>query len=134
MLEKPAHFAPGTHLDRWLFRIAQRLWLIELLASSVRKAGRLVPVEEIDIPADIGDTETAIFGRQIFAQVLRLPEAQRETVLLVYIEGFSYREAADLLDVPIGTVMSRLAAARKKLATPPASETGERHGRVTDAN
>ena len=42
--------------------------------------------------------------------------AQRETVFLVYVEGFSYREAATLLDVPIGTVMSRLAAARAKLS------------------
>ena len=45
-----------------------------------------------------------------------LPEVQRETVYLVYVEGMTYREAADALSVPIGTVMSRLAAARGKLA------------------
>ena len=49
--------------------------------------------------------------------VQSLPEAQRETVFLVYVEGFSYREAAALLEVPIGTVMSRLAGARAKLAS-----------------
>ena len=45
-----------------------------------------------------------------------LPEVQRETVYLVYVEGLTYREAAAALAVPIGTVMSRLAAARAKLA------------------
>jgi RNA polymerase sigma-70 factor, ECF subfamily len=44
-----------------------------------------------------------------------LPEAQRETLLLVYVEGFTYQEAANVLDVPIGTVMSRLAAVRLRL-------------------
>ena len=44
-----------------------------------------------------------------------LPEAQRETLLLVYVEGFTYQEAANVLDVPIGTLMSRLAAVRLKL-------------------
>lgn len=47
---------------------------------------------------------------------MALPEAQRITVFLVYVEGFSYKEAADHLQIPIGTVMSRLAAARSKLA------------------
>ena len=46
---------------------------------------------------------------------LELPEAQRSTVELVYVQGFKYSEAARILDVPIGTVMSRLAAAREKL-------------------
>jgi len=45
-----------------------------------------------------------------------LPEAQRETVLLVYGEGYSYADAASALDIPVGTVMSRLAAARSALA------------------
>ncbi len=49
-------------------------------------------------------------------QVSALPEAQRNAVFLVYVEGFTYQEAADTLSVPIGTVMSRLAAARSTLA------------------
>ena len=48
--------------------------------------------------------------------MMGLPEAMRDTVVLVYVEGFTYREAADILNVPIGTVMSRLSAARKRLA------------------
>ena len=55
-----------------------------------------------------------LFGLQTW---MALPEAQRVTVLLVYIEGRSYQEAADTLEIPIGTVMSRLPAARAKLAS-----------------
>jgi RNA polymerase sigma-70 factor (ECF subfamily) len=51
----------------------------------------------------------------VFTQVMHLPEAQRETVMLVFVEGYSYREAAALLEVPIGTIMSRLSNARQKL-------------------
>ncbi len=59
--------------------------------------------------------EANIFVTEVLSQVAALPEAQKEAVMLVYVEGFSYKDAADVLDVPIGTVMSRLAAARGKL-------------------
>jgi RNA polymerase sigma-70 factor (ECF subfamily) len=72
---------------------------------------------------------------QVLREVQGLPEAQRETVYLVYVEGMTYREAAEVLAVPIGTVMSRLSAARGRLAglkaespgTP--EESSGRHGR-----
>jgi len=47
---------------------------------------------------------------------MALPDAQRETVFLVYVEGFTYHEASEILSIPVGTVMSRLPAARGKLA------------------
>ena len=62
------------------------------------------------------DVETNIMAAQVLRAIGRLPEAQRETVLLVYGEGYSYAEAAAALAVPIGTIMSRLAAARSALA------------------
>jgi RNA polymerase sigma-70 factor, ECF subfamily len=69
------------------------------------------------------EIETNIFAAQVLRQVGGLPEAQREAVLLVYVEGLSYREAAEVLATPIGTVMSRLSAARATLgkldAAPP---------------
>jgi RNA polymerase sigma-70 factor (ECF subfamily) len=52
----------------------------------------------------------------VFNTIDRLPETQRETVLLVYGEGFSYAEAARALGIPVGTVMSRIGAARSTLA------------------
>lgn len=115
-LEKSSHYQSGTRLDQWLMTMLRRIWLNELRSRSVRQAGGLTSVEEVDIPDTGPDTETNIFAREVFSKVLSLPEAQRETVLLVYVDGFSYREAAATLEVPIGTVMSRLAAARKSLA------------------
>ena len=58
-------------------------------------------------------TETNIFARQVLNKVQALPDKQRLCVLLVYVEGYSYAEAAETLDIPIGTVMSRLSAARR---------------------
>jgi RNA polymerase sigma-70 factor (ECF subfamily) len=57
-----------------------------------------------------------IFAGEVFKAIGSLPEAQRETVTLVYLEGYTYKEAASELDIPIGTVMSRLAGARKTIA------------------
>jgi RNA polymerase sigma-70 factor (ECF subfamily) len=76
----------------------------------------LVPVEEIDLPAGLPDSETNIFARHVLNQVNTLPEAQRQAVFLVYVEGYSYKEAAELMDIPIGTVMSRLATARRVIS------------------
>lgn len=114
-LERADQFERGTHLDRWVFRIAQRIWLNDLRAQTVRRGGGLVAVEDVDLASNDPSAETNIFVSEVLSQVRALPEAQRSTVMLVYVEGFSYREAADVLDIPIGTVMSRLAAARKTL-------------------
>jgi RNA polymerase sigma-70 factor, ECF subfamily len=114
-LEKSHLFEPGTHLDRWVFTMAQRLWANEKRSTFMRSRGGLVSLEDVDIPDPSPSPETNIMARQVLSQVMALPEAQRITVLLVYVEGFSYQEAATVLDIPIGTVMSRLAAARAKI-------------------
>jgi len=114
-LEKSHQFTAGTHLDRWIFRIAQRIWLNELRSDAVRRGGGIVAIEEIDLPDKLPDPEANLLTREVLLEVLALPEAQRTVVTLVYVEGFSYKEAAGILDIPIGTVMSRLSAARGKL-------------------
>lgn len=115
-IEKADGFEPGTHLDRWMMRIAHRLWLNELRARKVRTGGGLVPIEEQDILDQKNPgAESNIFVSEVFSQISRLPDAQRHAVTLVYVEGMSYREAAMIMEIPIGTVMSRLAAARKTL-------------------
>lgn len=108
-------FEVGTHLDRWMFRMCHRIWLNELRARKVRSGGGLVPVEEVDLPDTAPATEVNILARQVLTQVNALPEAQRQAVILVYVEGFRYKEAAEIMEIPVGTVMSRLAGARKKL-------------------
>ena len=114
-LDKAAQFQPGTHLDRWMFTITHRLWINELRKTAVRTGGGLMPIEEIDLPDTKADPEMNLLSREVLLKVMALPEAQRSTVLLVYGEGYSYREASELLEIPVGTVMSRLSAARGKL-------------------
>ena len=65
-----------------------------------------------------GETQAQdqVLAAQVIKRVNALPEAQRETVFLAYVEGLSYKEIAEILHIPVGTVMSRLAAARLKLA------------------
>lgn len=118
-IEKAHQFQPGTHLDRWVFRIAQRIWLNDLRANAVRRGTGVVSIHDTELPDTVTgrniSAESNIFVTEVLSQVAALPEAQRETVMLVYIEGFSYKDAAEILDIPIGTIMSRLAAARAKL-------------------
>lgn len=115
-LERSGQFTPGTRLDRWLIAILHSIWLNEIRARKVRQGQGLVDAETALVFDGIRQIELNILAAQVLRQVQDLPEVQRETVYLVYVEGLSYREAAEALDVPIGTVMSRLAAARGKLA------------------
>jgi RNA polymerase sigma-70 factor, ECF subfamily len=107
-LEREDQFQPGTRLDRWLFRVAQTVWLNQLRAEKVRRGGGLVPVEQAGLIDAASDAEASLFANEVFSEVMALPEAQRAAVLLVYVEGYLYKEAAEHLDVPVGTVMSRL--------------------------
>jgi len=115
-LERAGQFQPGTRLDQWVFRIAQSVWFNQRRAEKVRRGFGIVPAEEAGLATGAADAEANIYLAQVLSSVMGLPEAQRVTVLLVYVEGFSYQEAADMLDIPIGTVMSRLAAARGRLS------------------
>ena len=115
-LERASQFQPGTRLDQWVFRIAQSIWFNQRRAEKVRRGFGTVPPAEAGLVTGADDAEANIYLAQVLSSVMELPEAQRVTVLLVYVEGFSYQEAADMLEIPIGTVMSRLAAARGRLA------------------
>jgi RNA polymerase sigma-70 factor, ECF subfamily len=115
-LERSSQFVVGTRLDRWVFSILRSIWFNQLRAKRIREGHGLVDPEEALIIDGERQIETNIFAAQVLKRVLVLPEAQRETLLLVYVEGLTYQEAANVLSVPIGTVMSRLAAARLKLS------------------
>jgi RNA polymerase sigma-70 factor (ECF subfamily) len=115
-LEREDQFTPGTRLDHWIFRIAQTTWLNQLRADRVRRGRGVVEAEAADLVDLTTDAEANLFLREVLSGVMALPEAQRLTLLLVYVEGYSYQETAEHLDIPIGTVMSRLAAARRRLA------------------
>ncbi|MBN9022830.1 MAG: RNA polymerase sigma factor, partial [Rhizobiales bacterium] len=108
-LERSHQFLPGTRLDRWLFAIQRSIWINELRSQRVRQGAGIVDAEIALVVDGRHEIETNILASQVLREIGKLAEAQRETVLLVYAEGFSYREAAEFLGVPIGTVMSRLA-------------------------
>ncbi len=114
-LERAGQFTPGTRLDRWLFVILRSIWLNEMRSRRVREGGGTLPAEELAYHGDVA-IETNILAQQVLTQVMGLSEAQREAVFLVYAEGHTYAEAATIMAVPVGTVMSRLAAARLSLA------------------
>jgi RNA polymerase sigma-70 factor (ECF subfamily) len=115
-LERSSQFTVGTRLERWLFSILRSIWINQLRAQRVRTGHGVVDPEEALFTDGEQQIETNIFAGQVLRRALALPEAQRETLLLVYVEGLTYQEAADVLKVPIGTVMSRLASARLKLS------------------
>ncbi|MCH4544416.1 RNA polymerase sigma factor [Rhizobium changzhiense] len=115
-LERADQFIPGTRLDRWLFSILHSIWLNEIRSRRVRQGQGFVDAGETLTFDGAHDTETHVMAGQVLKQVNALPEAQRTVVFLAYVEGLSYREVAGILDIPIGTVMSRLAAARAKLS------------------
>ncbi|MBB3592424.1 RNA polymerase sigma-70 factor (ECF subfamily) [Rhizobium sp. BK529] len=115
-LERVDQFVAGTRLDRWLFSILHSIWLNEIRARRVRQGQGFVDADETLTVDGARDTETHVMANQVLKQVNALPEAQRSAVFLAYVEGLSYREVASVMDVPIGTVMSRLAAARAKLS------------------
>ena len=111
-MERADQFAPGTRLDRWLFAILRSIWLNQIRARRIREGGGFVEAEQELTFDGVHDTEVNILTGQVLTALGRLPEAQRETALMVYAEGYTYAEAAGTLGVPIGTVMSRLATVR----------------------
>ncbi|MCP2021163.1 UNVERIFIED_ORG: RNA polymerase sigma-70 factor (ECF subfamily) [Pseudomonas reinekei] len=122
-LERAGQYEPGTRMDRWLLSILHSIWLNEVRAQRVRQGQGQVDADQTLSFDGESVAQTHVLAAQVIRRVDALPEAQRETVFLAYVEGLSYREVADVLQVPIGTVMSRLAAARAKLAEYPPLHT-----------
>ncbi|NOX51966.1 MAG: RNA polymerase sigma factor [Gammaproteobacteria bacterium] len=111
-------FEPGTRLDSWLFRIVQTSFLDERRKAARRE--ETLDMEAIDrLPNGAGadNAEQAVVARDVDSALAILSEDQRTLILLVLVEGYSYQQASDTLDVPIGTIMSRLSRARKTLVS-----------------
>jgi RNA polymerase sigma-70 factor (ECF subfamily) len=102
-----------ARLDSWMFKIVRNAWIDELRARGRR--------DKIFAPAEAGENvgaasmehETEMMSVQ--SAMARLPEDQRIAVSLVLVEGLPYKEAAEVLDVPVGTLTSRLARGREAL-------------------
>jgi RNA polymerase sigma-70 factor, ECF subfamily len=109
-------FDPLTRLDSWMYRIAQNLHIDR--ARRLKTRGQEIDVDEIgSIKGDDGvhivEQRSAL--ERARAAIARLPDDQRALMALVVFDGKSYGEAAAILDIPIGTVMSRLARARRAI-------------------
>lgn len=123
-------WTPGTKLDSWLFRIMRNHWI-----DTVRRMRPEVAVDAEEIAGELPSVSgpRVVEGRLMLTEVRRiadaLPDEQRTVLMLVCVEELSYRETAEMLDVPIGTVMSRLARARAALVA--AMEDGDVRSRTT---
>ncbi len=108
---------PGTRLDSWVFRIARNHWIDDRRRAHNRMGHDDIG-EMLDLAGDDGQAvvEANDTARMVRAAVDSLPPEQRDVVALVMLEEMSYREAADALGLPIGTVMSRLSRAKAALA------------------
>ncbi|MQW33724.1 RNA polymerase sigma factor [Sinorhizobium meliloti] len=116
-LASAERFEPGTRFDAWIFRILRNLWIDQVRRQ--KTAGVQDDItERHDIAGSSGEreTEARLTLKTVAEAITELPDEQREVVLLVCVEELSYREAADVMGIPIGTVMSRLTRARRSLA------------------
>lgn len=115
-LKAREQWAPGTRMDAWMMRIVRNCWIDEV-RSRTRRARTFLPEEEgehagvdmqheLDARADMHAVDRAMAS---------LNPEQREVIALVLVEGLAYKEAAEVLDIPIGTLTSRLTRGRQAL-------------------
>lgn len=115
-LNARAQWEPGTRMDSWMYRIMRNSW-IDTIRARARAAETFVG--EAAGAAVAGDTaatvEAGVVRGEIAAAMNTLPDEQREAVALVLVEGMAYKDAAAVLDIPMGTLTSRLGRGRQAL-------------------
>lgn len=106
----------AVEVDRWAFRVCRNMWIDEIRARRVRSA---IPLEESAAREQTFDGENVLMNKLALTEISdamdRLPEEQRAALSLVVLEGLSYAQAAEVLETPVGTIMSRIARARAAL-------------------
>lgn len=110
-------YEEGTRMDAWLFKIMRNSFID--LTRRQKTEGNKIDIDEAhSVSGCDGNvvTENRLMLDRVFAEIQKLPDDQREVLLLVCVEELSYKEASNILETPIGTIMSRLARARKKLS------------------
>src|SRR5437588_12527009 len=115
-------YQPGTNMKAWLFAIMRNLFWDRFKGGrpedvSLDGDGEFALYDTLKDPTAMPEADVLdrIAADEVVRAVEKLPELHREVVLLVDVEGFSYKDAAEVLGVPIGTVMSRLHRARRQL-------------------
>ena len=132
-LTRAHQFQEGTRFDSWMFRIVQTIWIDQLRSRDIRRE------EAEDQGVHVGTDEPArrVEARLALQEVRNalheLPAEQRAALLLVTVDGLSYKEAAEVAEVPVGTIMSRLARARIALQAKLEAGSGLRRSTDDDA-
>ena len=112
-LTRSEQWEPGTRLDSWMFRIVKNAWIDEV-RSRIRRERVFAPEEEGEY---VGDESAEAHQQRMAVQkaISLLSEDHRIVIGLVLVDGLPYKEAAEVLEIPIGTLTSRLARARDAL-------------------
>ncbi|MGY2733292.1 RNA polymerase sigma factor (sigma-70 family) [Sphingomonas sp. UYP23] len=115
-LKSRDQWQPGTRLDSWMYRIMRNAW-IDTVRATKRRGETFVEAEAGERVGDQGDRviEARVELGNVGRAMAMLPPEQREAVALVLVEGLAYKEAAAVLDIPIGTLTSRLVRGREAL-------------------
>ena len=114
-LAREHQFQEGTRFDSWMFRIVQTIWIDQLRARDTRKEDGDIAEDRLGTDEPVRRVEARLALSEVRRAVALLPPDQRVTLMLVTVEGLSYKQAADVTGVPVGTIMSRLARARTAL-------------------
>ena len=114
-LARRHQFQEGTRFDSWMFRIVQTIWIDQIRTRKVRKEETEVAEGRLGSDEPVRRVEARLALDEVRRAVDRLPPDQRTALLLVTVDGLSYKEAAEVVQVPVGTIMSRLARARLAL-------------------
>ena len=113
-LSRAGQMRADASLAGWMFGILRNAWIDEL-RTRARRARLLAPADAVEEVGDASQSGEHAELLSVQEALARLPEEQRSAVALVLIEGLSYKEAAHVMQVPIGTLTSRLARGRETL-------------------
>lgn len=115
VLRRGEQLRDHTRVDAWMYGIMRNIWVDEIRGRRVRRHEHLDSVPEIVGEDGAATAEGRLSLGEVRRALARLPEEQRTILVLVCVDGLSYRETADILGIPVGTVMSRLSRGRQAL-------------------
>jgi RNA polymerase sigma-70 factor (ECF subfamily) len=122
-LSRSALFRPGGNARAWLFTIMHNVFVNQVRSAAARRTASFVEADAYE-PVAHDSTQDGLALRDLTRALAEVPDDQREVILLVGLESLSYADAASILGVPVGTVMSRLSRGRERLRLALAGASG----------
>ncbi len=115
VLNKSSQVRDVTRVDSWIYGIMRNLWIDELRSRRVRRHDELTEAADVIGEDGVATTEGRITLAAVRRELATLPVEQRVVLVLICVDGLSYKEAAEVLGIPVGTIMSRLSRGRQEL-------------------